>query len=99
MWPMIEMCALVARAGGGAGQERQRPTIPRGPEYWRERVDLTLGLFEHADELRFCDQKALVRDAGVGAVGVTDRPHQPLAAGQAGPQPGRERRVCLGEEP
>ena len=73
------------RAGRrGAGQHRERATIPGRAQGWRERRDLAGGCLEHRGELGLEHEQSLVRIAGVLPGRVAQRPDQPLAAGEAG---------------
>jgi hypothetical protein len=71
------------RAGGargtGAGQDRQRSSVPSGAQRRRESRDLAGGGLQDAGELGLDHQQSLVADAGVLGGRVAYCPDQPLA--------------------
>jgi len=95
---MIEMCASVARAGSGAGQQRKRPPVPGRAQCRRQGRDLAAGGFQDGRELRLDHEQSLVLGTGILAVGIADLPHQSLTTGETGGESGREHGIDLGEE-
>ena len=89
MCPMIEMCALVARAGAvRVSSASGRPS--HAERSVGDSVEISRhGGLQHGRELGLDHEQSLVGGAGVVALRVADGPDQSLAAGEAGRQSGR----------